>query len=67
MNKIIGSVCLAVGVVLLFWGHNIAQSLNSQVKNIFTGTPTNDVKYYYLGGAALCAIGIIQFFWPSKK
>jgi drug/metabolite transporter (DMT)-like permease len=66
MQKIIGVICLAVGVVLLVWGHNIAQSLNSQVKNIFTGSPTDRVMYYYLGGAVLCAVGLTQILWKRK-
>ena len=67
MNKIIGAICLAIGIVLLIWGHNAAESLNSQVKNIFTGTPSDQAKYYYIGGAVLCAAGLVQLFWPSKK
>jgi uncharacterized membrane protein len=66
MQKIIGVVCLVVGVALLLRGHNIAQSLNSQIKNIFTGSPTDKVIYYYLGGAVLCAVGLTQVFWKRK-
>jgi drug/metabolite transporter (DMT)-like permease len=66
MQKIIGVVCLAIGVVLLVWGHNVAQSFDSQVKNIFTGSPTNEAKYYYLGGVVLCAVGVSRIFWKQK-
>ena len=67
MQKGIGVACLAVGLVLLFWGHNIAESLNSQVKNIFTGSPTDRAMYFYIGGTVLCAIGIGRLFWTLKK
>ena len=67
MHKIIGAVLLVVGVFLLIRGHDIAQSVNSQVKNLFTGSPTDKVMYYYLGGAVCCAVGILELFRPSKK
>ena len=66
MNKLIGLICLAVGIVLLFWGHNVAQAVNSQVKNIFTGSPTDKAMYLYIGGAVLCAVGVFQLVWKRK-
>jgi len=66
MQKTIGVICLAGGLVLLVGGHHIAQSFNSQVKNIFTGSPTDRVMYYYLGGAVLCAVGLTQVLWKRK-
>jgi uncharacterized membrane protein len=66
MKKIIGVVCLIIGVALLLRGHDIAQSLDSQLRNIFTGSPAHKVIYYYLGGAVLCAVGLIQVFWKRK-
>jgi Protein of unknown function (DUF3185) len=41
MQKIIGVISLVLGVLLLVWGHNIANSLDSQVRQIFTGAPTD--------------------------
>ncbi len=66
MQKIIGIVCLVIGVALLLKGHDIARSVDSQIKNIFTGSPAHNVIYYYLGGAALCAVGLTQVFWKRK-
>ena len=66
MHKIIGAVLVAVGVFLLMRGHDISQSVNSQVKNLFTGSPTQNVTYYYLGGAISCAAGLVEFFRPGK-
>ena len=67
MHKIIGIALLAAGVYLLIRGHDISQSVNSQVKNLFTGSPTSNVTYYYLGGAICCVIGLVQIFRPGKK
>jgi uncharacterized membrane protein len=68
MNKIIGVVLLVIGVYLLVRGHDISQSVNSQVKNLFTGSPTDKSVHFYLGGAICCAVGfVLAFFLPSKK
>ena len=66
MNKITGVICLAVGIVLLAWGHNVAQAVNSQVKNLFTGEPTDKAMYLYIGGAVLCAVGAFQLVRKGK-
>jgi hypothetical protein len=66
MNKLTGLICLAIGIVLLVWGHNVAQAVDSQVKNIFTGSPTDKAMYLYIGGAVLCAAGVFQLFWKRK-
>ena len=66
MNKLIGLICLAVGIVLLLWGHNVAQAVNSQVKNLFTGSPTDKAMYLYIGGAVLCAVGVFHLVWKRK-
>ena len=55
MHKIIGAILLVVGVFLLFQGHDVSRSVNSQVKNLFTGSPTDQVTHYYLSGAICCA------------
>jgi len=66
MQKIIGIICLVVGVALLLKGHDVARSVDSQIKNIFTGSPAHNVIYYYLVGAVLCAVGLTQIFWKRK-
>ncbi len=66
MNKLIGLICLTLGVVFLIWGHNVAQAVNSQVRNLFTGEPTDKAMYLYIGGAVLCAVGVFQLVWKRK-
>ena len=66
MNKFTGLICLAVGVVLLIWGHNMAQSIGGQLQNTFTGSPGDKPMYLYIGGAVLCAAGAFQLFWKRK-
>jgi hypothetical protein len=66
MNKVIGAICLGAGIVLLVWGHNVSQSVDSQVKNLFTGSPTDKAMYLYLGGSVLLAVGIVQLAMKRK-
>ena len=67
MHKIIGAILLILGVILIIRGHDIAQSVNSQVKNLFTGSPTDKVIYYYVGGAICSALGLVGIFLPGRK
>jgi uncharacterized membrane protein len=66
MKKIIGVISLVIGVLLLVWGHNIAQSVNSQVKQLFTGAPVDRATYFYIAGVALVIFGVFQILWPAK-
>lgn len=66
MQKIIGIICLVVGILLLVWAHNIEHAVDSQVKEVFTGTPTKRAMYFYIGGAVLGIFGLWRIFWPSK-
>jgi Protein of unknown function (DUF3185) len=66
MQKIIGVISLVIGVLLLVWGHDITRSVDSQVKQIFTGAPTDRATYYYIAGTALGLFGLFQIFWPKK-
>lgn len=66
MKKIIGVISLVIGVLLLVCGHNVAQSINSQVKQLFTGAPADRATYFYIAGVALMIFGLFQIFWPAK-
>ena len=66
MQKIIGIICLAIGVMLLVWGHKIANSFGSQVQEIFTGAPTDRAMYFYIAGMVLAIFGVSQIVWPRK-
>jgi hypothetical protein len=55
-----------VGVLLLVWGYNISRSVSSQIKEIFTGSPTDRAMYFYIGGVVLFAVGGFQVFVARK-
>ena len=67
MNKIIGVVLLVIGIFLLIRGHDMSKAIGSTVKNLVTGSPTDKVTYFYLGGAICCAVGAVMVFFGSSK
>lgn len=67
MQKIFGIICIVVGVMLLVWAHNIAQSVGSQVQQIFTGSPLDRATHYRIGGIVLLILGVALQFWPGSR
>jgi hypothetical protein len=67
MQKLTGIICIVVGVLLLVGGRNIANSIGSQVQQVFTGAPTDRAMYLYIGGLVLAVLGVAQIFWPGRK
>jgi hypothetical protein len=66
MQRIIGVICLVLGVMLLVWGHDSAKSFNSQFTNMVTGNPSDRTLYFYAGGAVLSLYGLLQIVWKHK-
>jgi len=66
LQRTIGFICLVIGIVLLVQGHNMAQSIGSQVQQAFTGAPSNRSTYFYIAGICLTVFGVSQIFWPAK-
>jgi len=65
-QRIIGVICLIVGIILLVRGHDMARAFGSQVEQAFTGAPTNRSTYFYIAGVALTIFGASQIVWPAK-
>jgi hypothetical protein len=66
MQKIIGILCVIGGVLLLVWGHNLAQSIGGQLQNIFVGSPGDKPMHLYIGGTVLGLLGVFLIFWKRK-
>ena len=66
MQKVVGIVCLVAGVLLIVWGYNMAQSIGGQLQQVFTGSPGDKPMWLYIGGGALCALGVFQVFVAQK-
>ncbi|HEV2319007.1 MAG TPA: DUF3185 family protein [Verrucomicrobiae bacterium] len=67
MQKIIGVICLVVGLLLLLQGHDIANSISSQFSKAFTGEPMGKANHYYLAGIIVTLLGGFLIFWNWKK
>ena len=66
MQKIIGILFVIGGVLLLVWGHNLAQSIGGQLQNIFVGSPGDKTMHLYIGGTVLGLLGVFLIFWKRK-
>lgn len=66
MQKVSGLVCLVVGGLLIYWGHNMSQAVGSQLNNIVSGSPGDKPMLFYIGGAILVILGLGSFAWKSK-
>ncbi len=57
-NKMLGIVLLVVGVGLVWWGYDIAQSARGQLTRLWSGGVPDKAMLLYLGGAACAALGL---------
>ncbi len=66
VQRVIGVICLIIGIILLVNAHNMAESIGSQAQQFFTGSPTHRSTYVYIAGVALTIFGASQIVWPAK-
>jgi energy-converting hydrogenase Eha subunit C len=64
LKKIIGLALLVIGVGLAIWAYQMSGSIGSQLKEAFSGAPTDKVMLLYIGGAAS---GVVGLFLIIKK
>ncbi len=57
INKISGIALLVVGGLLILWGYNESQSLGSQLTKLYSGNPTENTLFYYIGGGVCLLLG----------
>jgi len=58
LKKIIGLAFLVVGVGLAIWAYQMSGSIGSQIKEVFSGAPTDKVMMMYIGSAVSAVIGL---------
>ena len=56
--KIIGIVLVVVGLGLAFWAYRLSGSVGSQITEAVTGSPTDKIMAFYIGGAAGLIVGL---------
>jgi len=57
-SSLLGLALLVVGVILLVYGINQSESVVSDVKEVFTGSPTDKSVWFIVGGAAAGVAGL---------
>ena len=57
-TKVIGIALVVVGLGLGFWGYRMSGSVGSQVSQAFTGSASDKVMTFYIGGAVSLAVGL---------
>jgi len=60
LNRLTGIALLAVGGVLVLWGYNESESLGSHLTRLYSGNPTQNTLYYYIGGGICLILGAIN-------
>ncbi len=66
MQKLIGVICLVIGLFLFIRGHDVAHSIGSQFTKTFTGEPMGKATHCYLAGVVLGLFGAFLVFWKRK-
>jgi hypothetical protein len=67
MNKLIGIVLVAGGVVLLVYGFQARDSLEDRVSSVFNSSSRNKTTLFLAGGAAATVAGIAMIVLKGKS
>jgi hypothetical protein len=67
MRRIIGLVCLVVGVLLILQGQTLPGDMHHRVKYFMPGLPKYPSTYCYIGGGLLIFCGLLAMLWPRRK
>lgn len=55
---LLGLVLLVVGAGLVWWGYNEAGSLGGRIGRALSGSPSDRVMAFYIGGAVSAIVGL---------
>ncbi len=67
MTRAVGFGLIAVGIVLLVMGINSADSVSSEVKEFFEGTPTDQSIWLLIGGVLALVVGLGALFAAGRR
>lgn len=58
MKRIIGIALLVGGLIALVYGFKAKDSVESQLTETFTGSPSDNAKWLLIGGAVSSVVGL---------
>ena len=67
MTRALAFGLIAVGIVLLVLGINSADSVSSEVKEFFEGTPTDKSIWLLIGGVLALVVGLGALFAAGRR
>lgn len=56
-NKIVGIICIIVGIALCVWGYDVYESAGAAVERVFSGDTPIEAWIGLIGGAVLIVFG----------
>jgi hypothetical protein len=59
IQRVVGFIVLAGGVVLIILGITASRSLGNQLTNLFTGHPNDATLWYFIGGIVAAVVGLV--------
>ncbi|WP_018624570.1 DUF3185 family protein [Kangiella aquimarina] len=65
-NKIISIVVLVAGIALFFWGYNMTQGAEEQIREAWTGSFSDKATWLMIGGGILALVGLLQLVFGKK-
>jgi len=60
--KIVAIVLVVLGIGLAFWGYRLSGGFGAQLSQAVTGSPTDRIMAFYIGGAVSLAVGLFLLF-----
>ena len=57
LMKVVGIALIVLGGGLVYWAHELAGSLGSQLTETISGSMPDEVMYRYIAGAICFAVG----------
>ncbi len=60
--KILGIILAVVGAGLAFWGYRMSEGVGAQISQAVSGSPTDRIMVFYIGGAASLVVGLFLLF-----
>ena len=60
--KIAAIVLVVLGIGLAFWGYRLSGGVGAQLSQAVTGSPSDRIMAFYIGGAVSLAVGLYLLF-----